>query len=285
MNSHKTGIKSSLFITLLILVPTLFFLSLISIGTGTDVRSVEIDLPSTTISQKPVQQAIQRPARSITGTFKNHTTFCATLANEQVPREDIMEILHCSTPVYNLADVKAGNRYNLTLDDNGSVHSFRYAIDEERFLSVRRRDEKFQAEIKHLKLDERVDALHGNITSSLFRSVQELNESALLAMMLADIFAWDIDFYTDLRRGDIFNMVFEKNFFQGEFVKYGKILGAKFLCQNNPHIGIWFEDPEGNGDYYDPEGNSLRKAFLKSPLKYTRISSGFSHRRDRKSVV
>jgi len=279
MNSHKTGIKGSLFITLLIIIPTIFFLSLISIGTGRDVRSVEIDLPISTISQKPVQQALQKPARSIMGTFKNHTTFCATLANERIPREDIIEILHCSAPVYNLADVKAGNRYNITLDDSGSVHSFRYAIDEERFLSVRRRDEKFQAEIKHLKLDERVDALQGNITSSLFQSVQELDESALLALMLADIFEWDIDFYTDIRKGDIFNMVFEKNFFQGEFVKYGKILGAKFLCQNHPHIGIWFEDPEGNGDYYDPEGNSLRKAFLKSPLQYTRISSRFSHRR------
>jgi murein DD-endopeptidase MepM/ murein hydrolase activator NlpD len=279
MNSRRWGLKGSLFITFLIIIPTLFFLSLISIGTGLDISSKEIDLPVETASQLPVQATIQKPTRTLTGTFKRNTTFCATLAAQDIPRGDIMEILSSSAPVYDLANVKAGNRYNIVLDDSGSIHSFRYAIDEEQILSIRRMDDTFQAEIKHLKLVEKVDALEGHITSSLFETVKELNESPLLALMMADIFAWDIDFYTDLQKGDIFNMVFEKKFFQGEFVKYGKILGAKFLCQDSPHIGIWFEDPEGNGDYYDPEGQSLRKAFLKSPLKYTRISSSFSYRR------
>jgi murein DD-endopeptidase MepM/ murein hydrolase activator NlpD len=279
MKPEKVRIKGSLFITLLIGIPTLFFLALVNLGTGSEVVSTENILPAEAMVPQPIQTRLEKPARTISGTFDRNSTFCQTMTHLRLPREDIQKIIDCCAPVYDLARIRAGNQYTVQVEDDGAVSGLRYAIDDERFLTVRREDQNFRAEVKQLKFIEKVDALCGSIATSLFHAIREVDESAALALMLADIFAWDIDFYTDIRKGDIFNMVFEKKYHQGEFVKYGRIRAAKIVSNNETHVGIWYEDPDGHGDYYDLEGNSLRKAFLKSPLKYSRISSGFSYRR------
>jgi murein DD-endopeptidase MepM/ murein hydrolase activator NlpD len=100
-------------------------------------------------------------------------------------------------------------------------------------------------------------------------------ENMMLAMQLSDIFAWDIDFTTDLRDGDTFKIVVEALYLDGEFKKYGDILAAEFVNNGETYRAYRFEH-NGKAGYYDEEGKSLRKAFLKAPLSFRRISSGFS---------
>jgi murein DD-endopeptidase MepM/ murein hydrolase activator NlpD len=119
----------------------------------------------------------------------------------------------------------------------------------------------------------------GTIKDSLYQSAQDEGIDFDLAMALADIFAWDIDFYVDLRPSDHYIFIYEKRFRDGDFAGNGRIMAAHFHNGNTHHRAYYYEVPGKGGDYYDEGGRSLRKQFLKSPLRYTRISSGFSKRR------
>jgi murein DD-endopeptidase MepM/ murein hydrolase activator NlpD len=118
----------------------------------------------------------------------------------------------------------------------------------------------------------------GTITSSLFLAVTESGEGDQLALDLADIFAWDIDFHTEIQRGDSFRVAVEKLYLDGGFSRYGRILSAEFTRGDRVFQAIHFEAQRGPG-YYAPDGTPIRKAFLRSPLRFSRISSRFSYRR------
>jgi murein DD-endopeptidase MepM/ murein hydrolase activator NlpD len=116
------------------------------------------------------------------------------------------------------------------------------------------------------------------IKDSLYASLDRAGESPALVMMIVDIFAWDIDFYIDTYQGDEIRLLVEKLSVDGEFVRYGQILAAEYRGQVGVHRAFRYETDDGKVGYYDQDGGSLRKAFLKSPLKFTRISSGFGNR-------
>ena len=123
------------------------------------------------------------------------------------------------------------------------------------------------------------ERLSGSISLSLFGAVERLNEGGELAMKLADIFGWEIDFIRDIRVGDSFKVLVEKRMRNGKRLGYGSILAAEFVNQGVPYRAFLFHDEEGNPGYYDENGGSMRKAFLKAPMDFTRISSDFSWRR------
>jgi len=119
----------------------------------------------------------------------------------------------------------------------------------------------------------------GAIKDSLYQSAEEENIDFELALALADIFAWDIDFFVDLRPGDHYAFLYGKRFRDGKLVGDGRIVAAHFHNGSKRHRAYYYQAPGKRADYYDDQGNSLRKVFLKSPLRYSRISSGFSKRR------
>jgi murein DD-endopeptidase MepM/ murein hydrolase activator NlpD len=121
--------------------------------------------------------------------------------------------------------------------------------------------------------------LGGVVRSSLFESMRDLGERPELVYSFADIFAWDFDFSKQTRPGDEFRMVYEKFFDKDGFVRYGRILAAEYRASNKNHTAVWFEDQNGKGDFFTPDGNSVRRAFLKAPLKFTRISSRYTKAR------
>jgi murein DD-endopeptidase MepM/ murein hydrolase activator NlpD len=100
-----------------------------------------------------------------------------------------------------------------------------------------------------------------------------------VAIQLADIFGGDIDFHRDLRRGDRFAVVFETVRFEGRVVRPVRVLAAEFTSQKRTYRAVWFQDASGRGGYYAPDGENLRKVFLRSPLEYSRVTSGFGLRR------
>ena len=119
----------------------------------------------------------------------------------------------------------------------------------------------------------------GTIKDSLYQSAVDENIDFELAWALVDIFAWDIDFFVDLRAGDHYAFLYNQRFRDGKLVGNGRIAAAHFQNGSTHHRAYYYQAPGNRADYYDEEGNSLRKVFLKSPLRYSRISSGFSKRR------
>jgi len=114
----------------------------------------------------------------------------------------------------------------------------------------------------------------------LITAIQKTGESVQLAIELADLFAWDIDFYADMRAGDTFKIYFEKKYLEGEFIGYGKILSAEFTNQGESFEAFRYVYADSKQwDYFTYTGNSLRKEFLKSPINGARITSRFSHSR------
>ncbi|WP_428241310.1 peptidoglycan DD-metalloendopeptidase family protein [Gynuella sp.] len=116
----------------------------------------------------------------------------------------------------------------------------------------------------------------GAITSSLFLAGQQAGMSDALTMELAQIFGWDIDFALDIRSGDSFSLIYQEKFLDGQFLGYGPILAAKFTNNGKEYAAVRFTDDKGHSDFYSPNGRSMRKAFLRTPVEFTRISSPFS---------
>jgi len=182
--------------------------------------------------------------------------------------------------VYDLAKIKAGKELRIYSTAHGDIDSLEYDIDGESFLSIRITEEAYKAEIKKFPFEIKTRMVSGVIENNLMSAVEKENEKDLLAISLANMFGWDIDFYADLREGDSFKIIFEKKYLYGSFVGYGNILAAEFVNQGKIFQAFrYIYSDTKEWDYFDFKGNSLRKQFLKSPLQSARITSRFSFRR------
>ena len=208
----------------------------------------------------------------------------ATLA-EILPKygflpKDVHELKEQVKPVYDLGKIRAGQELRIRTTPEGGWAALEYDIDENRFLVVRNEAGRFRAEIKPVPFELRTAFLWAAIEDSPIAAVNAAGEDDFIALELADIFGSDIDFYTDIRRGDTFRVVFEKRFLDGRPAGYGRILAAEFTNAGKIFRAYRFTYPDtGKSDFFDAAGNSLRKEFLKSPMKFARISSRFSRSR------
>ena len=139
----------------------------------------------------------------------------------------------------------------------------------------------FQAEIQTIPTHTSVNVVRGEIRDSLFNAVKQAGESSELAMNLAQVFGWDLDFYSDPRRGDTFRVVVErKEYGNGQEHTSGRILAAEYNNGGHLYRAVLFHDPSGAAAYYGANGQSLQKAFLRSPLKFAApVTSRFSNSR------
>ena len=126
------------------------------------------------------------------------------------------------------------------------------------------------------EVETRLHMRSGEIRSSLFAATDAAGMSDAVAVQIAEVFSTDIDFHRDLRKGDRFAAVYEVQYHQGELVKTGRLLSAEFVNNGKTFQAVWFQNPDGEGGYYTPDGKNIRKAFLRSPLEFSRISSGFT---------
>lgn len=213
----------------------------------------------------------------IKGTIAPGDTASALLSNFFSAAE-IHELNRQCQEVFPLSRLSAGQAYRLCLSDD-NFERFEYDIDDNEQLIISRQAEDFSIERIPIPYTTKTVRVRGLIESSLFEAVTGSGESDVLAMNLADIFAWDIDFILDIRKGDSFQALVEKRFRDGKPAGYGRILAAEFTNQGSTFQAFLYKDGEQKADYYDAEGQSLRKAFLKAPLSFSRISSGFTMRR------
>ncbi|WP_218108823.1 peptidoglycan DD-metalloendopeptidase family protein [Desulfolutivibrio sulfodismutans] len=179
---------------------------------------------------------------------------------------------------FRLSRIQAGQSYRITTRD-GEFVSFEYVISPVERLVIRAERGEYLIDIEAEPQHFRAEAASGTIEQNLFEAVKKAGEDAELAVSLADIFAWDIDFCKDLRRGDTFKVVVEKRYAGDVFLGYGRILAAEFTNQGKTSRAFHFAEKSGKGGYFDEKGQALRKAFLRAPLSFRRISSGFTHSR------
>ncbi|MGH7745280.1 MAG: peptidoglycan DD-metalloendopeptidase family protein, partial [Candidatus Dormibacteria bacterium] len=191
------------------------------------------------------------------------------------------QVVASAQSVFNFRMFQAGNQVTIGRSVAGQLLELRYQIDPERVLSIIRRAAQFEAKVETVPSTVETDAVAGKIDGSLFDGVKEAGESPELAMRLADIFSWDLDFYTDPRPDDTFRLVVEKKVLaNGKTVSYGKILAAEYNNDGRIYRAVLFHDPSGAPAYYTPDGKSLKKAFLHSPLKFGAVvTSHFSYHR------
>jgi murein DD-endopeptidase MepM/ murein hydrolase activator NlpD len=184
-------------------------------------------------------------------------------------------------PVFDLRHLRAGNRVEVGRSVLGEFRAVRYRIDTDRMLWIAPRGDDFHSEIQTIPSETETVGVSGEIHGSLFEGIVDAGEKPELAMRLADIFGWDLDFYTDPRPGDTFRIVVEKKkLADGSTASYGRILAAEYNNQGRAYRAVLFHDPSGHTAYYTPEGKSMKKAFLHSPLKFAApISSHFSAHR------
>ena len=182
--------------------------------------------------------------------------------------------------VFSFRRLRPGNRWEVDLASDGTLAGFRIRLSALEVYRVDRGEDGFVGERESVEVRTEVVALSGEVKTSLWAAAKEVRADASLIPLLTDVFEWDIDFNTDTRSGDRFAVMVDKLFVEDQFVRYGEVRAAAYEgVVAGAHRVIPWTSPAGVSGLYNPEGTSVRKAFLKSPLKFTRISSGFTKNR------
>lgn len=253
---------------------TLFALTVAILIIRTNTETNPPPFKAVSAAKEETQPLPEEKFREIADVIKPGESFFDIFKDNALNFGELASINKATSGIYDLDRLAPGRSYTIRLDSDNRVQTLTYCIDDECFLCVRRTEEGFCAEKVPIQYKKETARISGVIKDNLVSSTEDL----LLALELSDIFAWDIDFTTDLRDGDTFKIIVEELWLDGEFKKYGDILSAEFLNNRRLYRAYRFEH-DGSADYYDSEGKSLRRAFLKAPLSYRRISSRFSKRR------
>lgn len=195
-----------------------------------------------------------------------------------VSPQEILALINASKRISNLKRIAPGKVLKTTFLDN-KLSGLEYPIDDENLLVIESLSSGFKAFKREIEFDTREVFAQGEIKNSLYEDGRKAGLDPEIIMALADIFAWEIDFSVDIREKDSFKLIYQEGSYKGEIVKRGPVVAAQFNNKGKLFTAVKFKDDDGHEDYYDLNGNSLRKQFLKSPLNYRRISSYFSRRR------
>ncbi len=206
-------------------------------------------------------------------------TIAAILNRLEVNHQDSNEFLRIARDSRAMRQLKPGKTIHAQTSSDGELLSLRYSFGDEELFLLEKTDQVFRISEQYIELDSQIHMKSGVITSSLFAATDSADMPNNIAVQLTEIFASDIDFYRDLRQGDHFTIVYETLLDNGERAKTGRILAAEFVNKGKSHQAVYFRASNGDDGYYTPEGESLRKAFLRSPLAFSRISSGFTNAR------
>ncbi len=186
----------------------------------------------------------------------------------------VAAMIKASAKVYPLSKIHVGHLFKKV--GQGDKTRVIYQVDAGRELVLRQQGDTWQAQMMPRTVFTRTSMVEGSIQDSLFYDAAKVGLDDALTMKLVDIFAWDIDFVRDLRKGDAFKVLYEESFDDaGKRVDY-TILSAEFINRGHVYTAIRYTDKKGNIEYYDENGRNLRKTYLKAPVRYSRISSRFT---------
>ncbi|KJU85575.1 peptidase M23B [Candidatus Magnetobacterium bavaricum] len=194
---------------------------------------------------------------------------------------DLFNITRASKGFHDLRDLRPTMSYHIVVDrKTNDILELKYAIDDTSYLTVSKRlnREDFQAQMTSLTYETRVGLISGEIKSNLIESIGTDKEHTNVAYELADVFAYDIDFTTDLRKSDKYQIIIEERFRDNIFIGYGKILYASFVNDGEKYEAFRYTYGDTT-EYFRSDGNSVKKALMRAPLNYRYVSSFFSSNR------
>ena len=195
---------------------------------------------------------------------------------EDLTPQEVYKVSKAGKDAKKLLKMKPGDELSILKDSDNTFRSLAYAYSSTETLSINKaEDNTFKSSVDKKQIQTRLGYAQGEIDSSFWNAGIRSGMSEAQIMNLAGIFGWDIDFALEIRPGDTFNIVFEKEYIDGEFIGYGNIIAAEFTNQGEEFTAIRYTD----GLYYTPEGRSMRKSFLRAPVSFTRISSNFNPKR------
>ena len=212
--------------------------------------------------------------------FRKGETFYELLADYGLSAQDIMQIDDAVKPFFDLSRTKAGQIVDIWVDaQSQTVEKISLHLSPEKILYVIRNGHEFFPSLVSPEKISIPTEITGTVATSFYESALDRDLPPDVIMAIADMFAWDIDFLVDIRPGDSFQVILHRYYRNGNCIGLGKVLAVRFVNQERIHESFYFIDSQGREGYYDRKGKSLEKAFLKSPLRYRRISSYFSSRR------
>jgi len=240
------------------------------------------------ITPEIITEAIALPAVAqvpSTATFERDSivqsgdTLARALSRLSIDDLEIQRLLAAPAVRQIASGIRAGKRIHATTTQDGQLLSIQFERIDGPALTLRKDGESFVAEEASDLMESRVVMRSGRILSSLYAATDSAGIPDRIADKMAEVFSTSLDFREDLRRGDTFSVIYTVNYRNGEPVGAGKLIAAEYVNAGKPHRAVLYRDPFGREEYYTPEGESLRKGFLRSPLEFSRVTSSFSNSR------
>ncbi len=253
----------------------------IPIASAGATTSVPLSLPDSEMTVSPSAEAITVGNADLTSTrltVQSGDSLDRLFRRHDLSLSDLAEMVQLAEARSYLVRLQPGDEIQVAHRD-GSIVALSREIDQIRMLNIDKADSGFAVEITERPVEVRAVGAHGVIQSSLFESAQAAGISDNVIMDMAGIFQWDIDFIQDVRNGDEFTVIYNELWRDGAKLQDSAIVAAEFINQGRLYRAASYEDPNGERGYFTPEGRSVRKAFLRAPVDFTRISSNFNPNR------
>jgi murein DD-endopeptidase MepM/ murein hydrolase activator NlpD len=189
---------------------------------------------------------------------------------------DLQRALDAQADASALRRIRPGDEFAFDVGSDGTLKALRFDRDEKTRVTLRYSASGVTEATEDRAVERRVEVAHGVITSSLFEAGDQAGMSDLMTLKLANAFGYDIDFAQDLRQGDSFSVIYDEVYREGERLRAGDVIAATFINQGKRFTAIRYTNAKGETLFYTEDGRPLRKAFLRTPVEFTRISSKFS---------
>ena len=235
------------------------------------------DEPAAPVSPSPPPTTARSVERG--ETIRRGDSLARVFQRVSASPQDLAAILDSGALATGLKRIYPGQTLTFTEDSAGRLQRLTYSTGPLEQVLFERAAGGFRAKKVNRQPEVTTNYGHATIKHSVFAAGQRIGLDDELTQRLAQIFQWDIDFVLDIRSGDQFSLLFEDLYVDGKLVGHGKILAADFTNQGARYRAIYYEDRNGHGDYYASDGTSMRKAFLRAPVEFTRISSNYNPRR------
>jgi murein DD-endopeptidase MepM/ murein hydrolase activator NlpD len=247
----------------------------VSTEAGT-MSATSIPLPEETAQPPAAKVAAEQPGDWHTVTVKQGDSLAKIFNRQGIPPRQLHDILATGGIAKKLTRIYPGQTLRMRTTDEDGLLELLYEIDALNQVQVTRTETGYEPQLLVRVPDREIRRAAANIDSSLFLAAQKAKLPETVTMELAGIFGWDIDFALDIRKGDQFAVVYEELYLDGERIGTGNVLAAEFTNRDKLHRAVRYTDSQGRTDYYTPDGRSMRKTFLRTPVAFSRISSRFS---------
>ncbi|MFH1313862.1 MAG: peptidoglycan DD-metalloendopeptidase family protein [Candidatus Eisenbacteria bacterium] len=239
-------------------------------GCGTSDSGSESSVETPEVTQAPA---------AIADTLSSGESLYTSLVSSGLEASDVVDVLDVLGKEVNLRSCKPGDSYTADLGSDGFIASLCYKKGMTQLFMVHRDSTGYTVAKDEIPIVVVTRRIEGVLESSLWEAFTGIGEDPQIALKLADVLGWEIDFVTDPRVGDTFIMIFEELYCEDRKIGIGDVIGAGYLNEDDEHLAFGYPDEDGRMQHYDYEGNSVKRVFLKSPLNYRRISSYFTNRR------